>query len=72
MTTKKFKFNGPRLKAVLALQGISARRLSAQLGLSHSTVGHWISGLRNPSKDSVSRIEMILGIQEGFLTKEFL
>ncbi|MPZ85373.1 MAG: helix-turn-helix domain-containing protein [Actinophytocola sp.] len=59
----------PRARALAAAireirerSGVSGRKLSAQLGLSHGTLSHWETGRRIPSVEDVAAFLAVLGV----------
>lgn len=44
MTGRTDKQSGRKIKAWLVLHGIKQARIAADMGLSRTTIGHWING----------------------------
>lgn len=61
---------GAALRSVLEADGINQTQLAEALGgLAQSTVSAWLSGSATPVPDVVFRIEAVLGIAAGTLSR---
>lgn len=53
---------GTRLRMARMSSGMTIRRLAAELGVCHSTLGHWETGRHTPTYRMLYRIAMMTGV----------
>lgn len=61
-TTRRARALATALRELRERSGITSRDLSAQLGLSHSTVSHWETGKRIPTTEDVASVLGAVGV----------
>jgi transcriptional regulator with XRE-family HTH domain len=61
-TTRRARALAAALRELRERSGMTSRDLSAQLGLSHSTVSHWETGKRIPTTEDVASVLGAVGV----------
>ena len=62
---------GDRIKLARKARGLSARELATQVGISHTAINKYTSGLATPSSDTLIRLRKALGVSTEYLFRPF-
>ena len=63
---KKRSFFGKQFKKIMLEKDINQRELADRLGITKAMITNWISGVRNPSLDSIKKISSVLDIDYNY------
>lgn len=63
---KKRSFFGKQFKKIMLEKDINQRELADKLGITKAMITNWISGVRNPSLDSIKKISSALSIDYNY------
>lgn len=67
---KKRSFFGKQFKKIMLEKDINQRELADKLGIQKAMITNWISGIRNPSLNSIKKIASVLKIDYNYFIED--